>query len=352
MTYSEPVNMRGVLYLCVLAFFLMPVNSHSGAEVASDQERRDTSNFTEIFFAAKKGEVEKVKILIKKGEDVNSRKGFGVTPLILASSYGNTKIVKLLLDAGAEVDTPTANGNTALIHAGINNSWDIVKLLVEYGADVNAIPDRDTLNIPILVNAAWAAPNDIVGLLLEKGADVHYETQFSHRTPLAVAVMAGRDDNVKLLLEYGADPASTKKKSSYDARSAIWHARKKGHISTIKLIEEALEYKTKLDTSSITVDKLVRQIFDDESIQISKEGKDIEKYLLDLNVKDIKLIKNAIFARKCYKFSTLWITEYFEKNFPSYEPRSIKVNMTKIDRGNVKYLKSIEKKIARLPKRD
>lgn len=87
--------------------------------------------------AAAKGDVNKIKLLLDQGADVNDEAYFGYTPLMQASSKGHIEAVKMLLDKGANVNGYCSDGWTALSLAADEGHTDIVKLLLERGADID-----------------------------------------------------------------------------------------------------------------------------------------------------------------------------------------------------------------------
>jgi ankyrin repeat protein len=58
----------------------------------------------ELLVASDKGDVEKVKKLLKEGADVNAKGKYGYTPLHKAAFYRYIEIVKLLIENGANVN--------------------------------------------------------------------------------------------------------------------------------------------------------------------------------------------------------------------------------------------------------
>lgn len=72
----------------------------NGAEI----DRRGWLDRTPLMFAAKKGFVETVKMLVAKGADVNAYSSVdgGCTPLMAARYSGHSEIIRLLIMSGAE----------------------------------------------------------------------------------------------------------------------------------------------------------------------------------------------------------------------------------------------------------
>jgi ankyrin repeat protein len=87
--------------------------------------------------ASKKGDVEKVKKLLKEGADVNAKDKYDMTPLHSAARNGHIEVVKLLIEKGAYVNANDKNGWTPLHFAAFSGHIEVVMLLLEHGADPN-----------------------------------------------------------------------------------------------------------------------------------------------------------------------------------------------------------------------
>lgn len=91
--------------------------------------------------------------------------------LIVAAHEGDMETVKYLMDIGVNVNTKSKNdGLTALMAATMNSHTKIVGLLLERGADVNVTTEEGYTALMIASNQGDI---DIVKLLLNQGADVH-----------------------------------------------------------------------------------------------------------------------------------------------------------------------------------
>ena len=71
-----------------------------------------------------------------------------------------------------------------------------------------------------------------------------------------------------------------------------------------------------------------------------------EADLLGKNAEELKLMRNEIFARHGYRFSSQRLQEYFSKYYSRHESSSADVYsmLTEIERANVKFIKEYELK--------
>ncbi|MFS0881818.1 ankyrin repeat domain-containing protein [Metabacillus niabensis] len=92
---------------------------------------------TWLHMAAKKGHLEIVKFLIEKGIDIDARGGtFDASALNQAAGAGHLEIVEYLINAGAELDVSLAKRNP-LFRAIYGGHLEVVKCLIEKGIDVS-----------------------------------------------------------------------------------------------------------------------------------------------------------------------------------------------------------------------
>jgi len=204
--------------------------------------------------ASCKGHKEIVQLLIREGADVNSwRKGYTKSALHAASHSGNKDIVELLLERGANV---TEQGGNALQAASAGGHKEVIELLLERGADVNMHEDyfenaveaaslggyKDIIELLVsngrevniqgkyakaLQGASFRGHRDTVELLLERGADVHAPGKV-FGSALEAASTGGYKDIIELLLEKGADVNEN--------GNALWVASYNGHKGAVWLL--------------------------------------------------------------------------------------------------------------------
>ena len=155
----------------------------------------------EIHDAARAGDLEKVKALLKTNPDLvftNDDK-FGGTPLVFAAEKGHKDVAELLLANKANVDARVIDGETPLHFAAELGHKDVVELLLAHGANINAT-NRD--GFTPLHAAALAGHKDVVELLVAKKADVNARNTDGF-TPLHLAAFNHFTNVVEVLRKHG-----------------------------------------------------------------------------------------------------------------------------------------------------
>jgi ankyrin repeat protein len=179
-----------------------------------------------LIYAAVNGHAEAVRILVKRGANVNIHCNYGVTPLMCAACNGKStkrgehprsypEIVEFLAKNGADVHAKSRWGSTALMYAlGCNtpSSLKAAEMLLKNGADINAANnDGRTALIqiagnyfPELTKAQIQRSDQAAAFLLDHGANVNLADK-KGETALMRATVAGRTHLAELLLAKGAD---------------------------------------------------------------------------------------------------------------------------------------------------
>jgi hypothetical protein len=156
------------------------------ATVTADEGLRE-----KWYAAARKGDEAVVQELLLKGVDVNAKTEYGVTALAFAAGKGHIAVVRLLLENKADVNTKdTFYGSSPLDNAATNGHAKVVELLLESGAQgaddnlqtavamgklavVKAILDTAKPKEEVLTRALAAAPAKspkIADALIKAGA--------------------------------------------------------------------------------------------------------------------------------------------------------------------------------------
>jgi len=158
-----------------------------------------------LFQAAADGDAEKVKHLISKGIDVNTKGTFDLPPLLGAVGEGHVEIVKVLLENGANVGVGDCC-YTPLYYAIWEDPAGIetAKALISAGADVNAPPKPKGADYGLLDYAVLYERQDMVRILIKAGADVNAE-YVGGLTPLHHALRLADADMAKLFVGTGVE---------------------------------------------------------------------------------------------------------------------------------------------------
>lgn len=187
-----------------------------------------------------------IKLLLDRSPEADLKKLYGPLVLIWAAMGGYKGIAEWLIERGVEVDFKGGYDNfeggydifeggynrsqTPLSLAAIHGHNDIVKLLIEKGANIEARYEGG--QTPLLF-AAEHGQNHTIELLLQKGAriDVHDNRG---RTLLLAAAEHGQNHTIELLVEKGASIAV----EDNSGRTLLSLAAEQGHNSTIMLLLE------------------------------------------------------------------------------------------------------------------
>jgi uncharacterized protein len=151
--------------------------------------------------AARDGDLEKVRVLIAEGAEMDFRGDNGETPLILAILEGHAGVAELLIGNGADVMARNERGLTPLHAAAYSGSAEMARLLLDHGAEL-----EDKANVSGATPLMLAAEENHVAvaeLLIVRGADLSIPDRDGF-TPLTQAWAKQRNEMVRLLKRHGA----------------------------------------------------------------------------------------------------------------------------------------------------
>ena len=200
-----------------------------------------------LHYAANKGYLEIVKLLLEKGADINVQDNDGRTPLHEAMSYQAFGVARFLLENGANVNLKNKDGDTPIISVVYLDdeglAVDLVNLFLRRGFDVRKSADARLLDETIirrhrgialillqkgvkfddgaLFDAARMGYEDVFAVLLSKGANPRQERI------IRAACESGNLNIAKILVEKGREPAAE------DIDFALY----KGHVKLAVYLE-------------------------------------------------------------------------------------------------------------------
>ncbi|KAI9894511.1 MAG: hypothetical protein M1814_001865 [Vezdaea aestivalis] len=215
--------------------------SAEGYKDENNQDIDKNSYFLTLFEAVKRGDDDKVSLLLQeKGFDIDLKElSSGRTALHEAVMNEQELVVKLLLENGADIEAKNSHGSTALVLAAFGGEEQIVKLLLENGADIEA---KNSSGLTALLMAIpW---NEVViKLLLERGADTEVKDEEEGQTPLHSTVKRKSHSAAKLLLATGADTEAKDEKAGGTALH--WAADLGDILATQDLLEAGADIEAK-----------------------------------------------------------------------------------------------------------
>ncbi len=210
--------------------------------------------------AALAGDFETVRLVLKKGADINIKDANGVTLLMCASSKkGSIEFLKYLLEQGADARATTTDGRSALDIAIVDQRPDMAKLLRAKGASIdadarsapfiNAVMKGDVGKIRSLSSAASLSAKipsgplkdhtaltlavslddkSTVKALLQASATGGFQQDLMY--PLYLAAQGGQNEIIDTIMK---DPA-VKNADSWNTTVALKLAAESGRLETVK----------------------------------------------------------------------------------------------------------------------
>lgn len=198
----------------------------------------DTNERTPLWNSVKAQSLASVKLLVKKGADVNytgserEGEGYGYSLEVGAVDYapraslGNVAILRLLLSSGVNVNARYNDHPVYFSRSFDRGSFDremtliqeaaslgavaAIEVLLEFGAEIDA---ANTQRGTALMLAVSNVQRNAAKFLLEKGADPNIRLSSNKSlgilggvgmTPIETAIICGEPSMVQLLLDYGA----------------------------------------------------------------------------------------------------------------------------------------------------
>lgn len=236
--------------ISIIIFLFLGVSAFHAWALRIDDSKQEQLDM-ELLMAVYQENLEKVKLHIDSGANVNARDYLGLTALMYGL-YGNSdEIVSYLIDQGAYLNAIDYSGNSILMHALMAGREEFVMVnLPAFGFINNANNEGFTA----LILAAQSFELEMLEKLYYKGANIHHKandgtTALMHAaafgkffnvdflafkgarinqqaddgtTALHLAAWYGQNEVAGLLLDWGADPEITDENGNTPLLSAIY----------------------------------------------------------------------------------------------------------------------------------
>src|SRR5436305_11259860 len=143
------IHAREALTLCqqVIGFLESELKTEAASQALlaikryswhSEYSQEVPRQMTGLHLAAYFGVHEAANTLIRRGQSLDLKDGYGRTPLSWAAGEGHEAVMKLLLEKGAQLEAKSRYGQTPLSWAAGEGHEAVVKLLLEKSAQLEA----------------------------------------------------------------------------------------------------------------------------------------------------------------------------------------------------------------------
>jgi len=188
----------GTVFLIAVAAYSMKRQAVPPPLTPEQRTRRNS----QLWLAARDGNLEEGKALLKAGASAESSNERGVTALICAAGAGHIAFTNLLLKNGAKRDAVDSEGAGALHHAASKGQTRVISTLLQRRASVDQATHE---GYTPLMFAADSGQQAAAALLLKVKASVNHLDSHKY-SPLFIAAQAKRPEMEQLLLDHNADP--------------------------------------------------------------------------------------------------------------------------------------------------
>jgi quinoprotein dehydrogenase-associated probable ABC transporter substrate-binding protein len=149
------------------------------------------------------GDLERIRFLLSKGADVNSRDGLGQSLIHVAAEQRDMDVLAELLDAGANIEARDNDGWTPLMHAAAQDNVPAIQLLASRKAKVDATtPDGYTALAYAIADGKFAAAK----ALIDAGASSSLPAGPQKLTPLMIVASQRPVEQRAIALVEGVGP--------------------------------------------------------------------------------------------------------------------------------------------------
>jgi len=164
--------------------------------------------WTALMYAAREGAVNAARVLVRAGADLNATEPEGTSALLFAIINGHYDVAEVLIDAGADLDLSDKTGMTPLYAA-----VDMHTLGSTFGRPDPPLAVIDG-SVPAIERLLQHGANPDAGLrtkVLKRVYNAGDARLGEGSTPFMRAARGGDVAVMRLLLQYGANPALTQK---------------------------------------------------------------------------------------------------------------------------------------------
>ena len=186
---------KNLYVVCALLFFTLSASAYE----SSFPFPFEFGHSSDIYLNVKKPETKEIRQERQSAIDIINEQGISRNPMefIKYIKKNDLRAIKLLLDAGFNPNS-AINANYPVYYAAKYNKRQVMYLLLQAGAN----PNKD-LSSPLRF-AILHKNYDMANMLIDYGADINYEDNWSNETLLYTALKKKQYDIAALLIKKGA----------------------------------------------------------------------------------------------------------------------------------------------------
>jgi ankyrin repeat protein len=235
-------------------------------------------SFADIKKAIKTDKLKAVKKLVEADPAiVNTENSDGDSPLYIAVQEENMDIAKYLIDNGADVNHINTREVWSILHLACHlKNLEMVKLLLDNDADIELTTNTGATPLYLIceTGAHSEVTFDIIYDLLEAAEELGVEDEYINKKeehgyfPLYIACKEGDNDIVELLLKRGANIEEKNEQGQTALMIAIQKNHEKSHLEVIKTLLKAGADLLYTDNTGHTALDWAQESNDDDVIRL------------------------------------------------------------------------------------
>ncbi|XP_043261177.1 protein fem-1 homolog C isoform X2 [Colletes gigas] len=223
-----------------------------------------------LWCAAAAGHAALVRLLVKKGANVNSTTKTNSTPLRAACFDGHLNIVRYLVYHGADIEMANRHGHTSLMIACFKGHIRIAMFLLRQRADVNRQSARGNT---ALHDCAESGSLEIVKVLIQHHARMYVDSY--GMTPLLAAAVTGHKHIVEYFISIQHFISREECIDALELLGATYVDKKRDTIGALELWKRAMDERYRPDrpvvlkssqSSAIAAYNYTREISDPDAL--------------------------------------------------------------------------------------